>query len=152
MSAKALFKEMEEHKVKIQGPHFLMSSENPKFPEKNELGIDHQTVLSHLQGAGYDAHEVTHHAGKMEKSIVVYGVDSGQSEKLHSLAAKLGQDSSISSDGENHEMRFHHGEMAGKKVAGKGTKHHTEKPSDFFTTLPGGAHHFTHSFDFSKAV
>jgi hypothetical protein len=152
MSAKALMKSIAEHKSKITGPHFLMSAENPKFPEKNHLNLDHDAVLAHLKGAGYDAHEVNGHYGAPEKSIVVYGVTPKHAESLHGLAAKLGQDSSIFSDGKNHEMRFHHGEMAGKKILGQGTQHHSTKPADFFTTLPGGAHHFTHNFDFDKVV
>lgn len=152
MSAKAMFKAIQEHKTKLAGPHFLLSAENPKFPEKNSLKMDHPTVLSHLQGAGYDAHEVSGHYGAPEKSIVVYGVNGQQADSLHGLAAKLGQDSSIYSNGQNHEMRFHHGEMSGKKILGQGTQHHSVKPADFFTTLPGGAHHFTHNFDFDKVV
>lgn len=152
MSGKALFKSIQEHKDKIAGPHFLMSAENPKFPEKNTLGLDHNAVLGHLQGAGYDAHEVNGHYGAPEKSIVVYGISPEHAEKLHGLASKLGQDSSIFSDGQNHEMRFHHGEMAGKKILGSGTQHHQAKPADFFTTLPGGANHFTHNFNFDKVV
>lgn len=152
MSAKALFKEIQDHKAKIQGPHFLMSAENPKFPDKNVLNLDHNAVLSHLQGAGYDAHEVNGHYGAPEKSIVVYGATPEHAEQLHALAGKLGQDSSIYSDGTNHEMRFHHGDMAGKKILGSGTQHYTQKPADFFTTLPGGANHFSHNFNFDKVV
>lgn len=152
MSAKALFNTIKEHKDKIAGPHFLMSAENPKFPEKNELGLDHQAVLSHLQGAGYDAHEVKVQSGDADRSIVVYGTTPDHAEKLHGLASKLGQDSSISSDGQNHEMRFHHGERSGSSIHGAGTTHHKTKPTDFFITLPGGANHFTHNFDFDKVV
>lgn len=152
MSAKALFNTIKEHLDLIKGPHFLFSAENPKFPEKNELGLDHDAVLQHLQGAGYNAHAVSGHYGAPENSIVVYGTNPEHAEKLHGLAAKLGQDSSISSDGTNHEMRFHHGEMAGKKILGQGTTHHAVKPVDFFTTLPGGANHFTHAFDFDKVA
>lgn len=152
MSAgKALMKSIQEHKAKIQGPHFLLSAENPKYPEKNELGLSHHQVLAHLQGAGYDAHEVDGHYGAPEKSIIVYGITPDHAEKLHSLAARMGQDSSIYSTGTHHEMRFHHGADAGKKITGKGTQHHATKPGDFYTTLPGGAHHFTHNFDFPEA-
>jgi hypothetical protein len=152
MSAgKALLKSITEHKAKIQGPHFLLSAENPKYPEKNELGLSHHQVLQHLQGAGYDAHEVDGHYGAPEKSIVVYGINHEHAEKLHSLAARMGQDSSIFSTGTHHEMRFHHGDDAGKKITGKGTQHHAAKPGDFYTTLPGGTHHFTHNFDFPEA-
>lgn len=151
MSAKALFKQIQEHKTKIQGPHFLMSAENPKFPEKNELAMNHHDVLNHLRGAGYDAHEVQGHYGAPERSIIVYGISAEHAEKLHGLSARLGQDSSIYSTGQKHEMRFHHGDMKGKKVLGQGTVWHKNKPGDYFTALPGGAHHFTHNFDFDKA-
>lgn len=143
---------MNDHRQKIAGPHFLFSAENPKFPENNALKLDHPTVLAHLKGAGYDAHEVNGHYGAPEKSIVVYGVHPQHAEQLHGLAAKLGQDSSIYSTGQKHEMRYHHGVDAGKKILGQGTVWHKQKPADFFTSLPGGSHHFTHNFDFSKPV
>lgn len=143
---------LSEHKNKVAGPHMLLSAENPKFPEKNELGLNHGQVLEHLQGAGYDAHEVDGHYGAPEKSIIVYGINHEHAENLHNLAARMGQDSSIYSNGTNHEMRFHHGADAGKKVLGQGTDHHTAKPADFFTTLPGGVHHFTHKFDFPESA
>jgi hypothetical protein len=151
MSAKALFKQIKEHKAKIAGPHFIFSAENPKYGDKNKLGLSHEQVLAHLHGAGYDAHEVQGHYGAPERSIIVYGVNNEHIQKLHGLAANLGQDSSIHSDGTNHEMRFHHGDDAGKKITGKGTVWHTQKPGDFYTALPGGVHHFTHNFDFGKS-
>lgn len=153
MSAgKALFKSIKEHRTKVDGPHFLLSAQNPKYPEHNQLGLDHDTVLQHLTGAGYDAHGVDGHYGAPEKSIIVYGVTPDHAEKLHGLAARMGQDSSIYSTGTHHEMRFHHGEDAGKKITGVGTQHHSQKPGDFFTTLPGGTHHFTHNFKFDEAA
>lgn len=153
MSAgKALFKSIKEHRSKIDGPHFLLSAQNPKYPEHNQLGLDHDAVLGHLQGAGYDAHAVEGHYGAPEKSIIVYGVTPDHAEKLHGLAARMGQDSSIYSTGQNHEMRFHHGADAGKKITGQGTQWHKEKPADFFTSVPGGTHHFTHNFNFDEAA
>jgi hypothetical protein len=142
---------MAEHKDKIKGPHFIFSAENPKYPEKNELKLTHEQVLHHLKGAGYDAHEVHGHYGAPERSIAVYGTNPKHAEELHHLASKLGQDSSIHSTGQKHEMRFHHGADAGKKVHGEGTQWHDKKPKDFFTSLPGGQHHFTHNFNFEKS-
>jgi len=149
--AKGIKSALKDHKEKIQGPHFLFSAENPKHPEKNELKMDHNQVLGHLRGAGHDAHSVNGHYGAPEKSIAVYGVSPEHAEKLHGVASKLGQDSSIYSTGKKHEMRFHHGNDAGKKVHGEGTVWHKEKPKDMFTTLPGGRDHFTHNFDFDKS-
>lgn len=148
--AKSMMKAAMDHKAKVSGPHFLLSAENPKYPHKDTLKMGHEKVLHHLRGAGYDAHEVQGHYGAPEKSIIIYGVDKDHADKLHGLAARMGQDSSIHSTGEEHEMRFHHGDDAGKKVTGKGTNWHAKKPGDFFTSLPGGQHHFTHNFDFGK--
>lgn len=150
MSAKALHRQIKEHKEKVNGPHFLFSAENPAFPDRNEVGLTHNDVLNHLQGAGYDAHEISHYNGKSERGIIVYGVDGEKTEHLHNLAKRLGQDSSIHSDGENHEMRFHHGERAGKKFKGKGTQWHSTKPDSAHLSLPGGIHHFSHTFDYQE--
>lgn len=146
---RGLLKAIQDHKEKISGPHFLFSADNPKYPHKNELKMDHHKVLAHLKNAGYDAHEVQGHYGAPERSIAVYGVSPEHAEKLHGMASRLGQDSSIHSTGSEHEMRFHHGADAGKKIKGAGTQWHKEKPHDFFTTLPSGAH-FTHNFGKSE--
>jgi len=150
MSAKAQFNQIKKHRESIEGSHFLLPTENPKFPDKKTLSMDHEAVLKNLQGAGYEATTVESHHGVPEKTVLIKGVTPEHAEKLHGLASRLGQDSSIYSDGQNHEMKFHHGEHAGKSVKGSGTVHHLNKPDDFFTTLPGGVHHFTHNFDFSK--
>jgi len=141
---------MQEHKDKVSGPHFIFSAENAGHPAKNQLGMSHYKTLYHLKNSGYDAHSVSGQYGKPERSIIVYGVDPDRAEELHNLASRLGQDSSIYSSGKRHEMRFHHGDQAGKKVFGEGTTWHKEKPGDYFTTLPGGQHHFTHNFDFGS--
>ena len=151
MAHKSIFKAMVDHKQKISGPHFLFSADNPKFPENNKLGLNHEQVLHHLKGAGYDAHEVKGHYGAPERSIAIYGVTPEHAEKLHGMAAQLGQDSSIYSSGKDHEMLFHHGDQKGKKVTGQGTNWHQQKPNDFYTSLPGGVHHFTHNFNFDKS-
>lgn len=142
---------IKNHKEKIEGPHFLFSAENPRHPEKNQLGLDHEQTLHHLKGAGYDAHEVKGSYGSPERSIVVYNVKPEHATQLHSLASKLGQDSSIYSTGKAHEMLYHHGEQKGKKVKGEGTTWHDQKPKDFYTSLPGEQHHFTHNFNFEKS-
>lgn len=129
------------------GNHFLMSAENPMHPHKNELKMNHEQTLVHLKNKGFNAHEVKGHYGSPETSIMVHNVDPKQAEYLHSIASKLGQDSSIYSNNGKHEMRFHHGENASKKVHGEGTVWHKEKPKDFYTTMPNGKY-FSHNFKF----
>lgn len=141
---------LHDHKEKIKGPHFIMSSQNPKYPEKNELGFSHEKLLSHLKSAGYDAHGVNAHYDAPEKSILVYGVSPEQATKLHGLASRLGQDSSIYSSGKEHQMHFHHGTDKGKVVNGTGTEWHKQKPKNMYTSLPGEGGHFTHNFDFGN--
>lgn len=139
-----------DHKAKISQPHFIFSAENPKYPDKNKHGFTHEQALKHLKNLNYDAHPVNGHYGAPEKSIIVYGTNPKQNEGLHRFASDLGQDSSIHSNGQQHEMRFHHGADAGKTVHGEGTEFHSNKPSDFYTTLPNG-NHFTHNFKFDKS-
>ena len=129
------------------GNHFLFSAENPMHPHKNELKMDHKQTLAHLKSKGYNANEVKGHYGAPETSIMVHGVNPKQAGDLHGIASKLGQDSSIYSQNGKHEMLYHHGENAGKKVTGEGTTFHSEKPKDMYTTLPNGKH-FTHNFNF----
>jgi hypothetical protein len=133
------------------GPHFLMSAENPVHPSKNELKMDHEQTLAHLKSKGYKASTVHGHYGSPETSIMVHNVNPTQAEHLHGIASKLSQDSSIYSTGQKHEMRFHHGEQAGKKVHGEGTVWHKEKPKDMYTTMSNGKH-FTHNFNFEKSL
>ena len=132
------------------GSHFLMSAENPMHPAKNKLKMNHEQTLAHLKSKGYKANTVKGHYGSPETSIMVHNVSPKQSKHLHHIASELGQDSSIYSHGGKHEMKYHHGENAGKTVHGEGTVWHAKKPDDFYTTLPSGKH-FTHNFDFSKS-
>jgi hypothetical protein len=150
VSLKKSLEKGEDQNPKL-GSHFLFSAENPMHPGKNELKMNHEQTLAHLKNKGFNAHEVKGHYGAPETSIMVNNVNPKQAEHLHGIASKLGQDSSIYSKGSKHEMRFHHGENAGKKVHGEGTVWHKEKPADFYTTLPNGKH-FTHNFDFGKSL
>ncbi len=129
------------------GNHFLFSAENPMHAHKDQMKMTHEQTMNHLKQKGFNASTVQGHYGSPETSIMVHNVSPEQAEHLHGLASKMGQDSSIYSQGGKHEMRFHHGEQAGKKVLGEGTTFHTEKPKDMFTTLPSGQH-FTHNFKF----
>ncbi len=146
---RALLKTLNEYKHGVSQPHFLFSAENPAHAEKQSLHLDHHQVLQHLRGAGYDAHTVSGHYGSPETSIMVHNVSPEQANHLHGLASRLGQDRSMYSTGSKHEMRFHHGDKAGKSHYGEGTNWHESKPSDFYTTTPSG-HHFTHNFDFNN--
>lgn len=145
---KGLIKALNEHKEKVAGPHFLFSAENPFT--KPELKMSHEQVLNHLQSAGYDAHGVNGHYGAPERSIIVYGINHEQAGHLHKLAARLGQHSSLHSDGSNHELLIHHGPEAGNSIRGQGTQWHATKPSDNYTSLPGGVHHFSHQLGKSE--
>jgi predicted RNA binding protein YcfA (HicA-like mRNA interferase family) len=147
---KSITKSENSSKSTKLGNHFLFSAENPMHPHKNEMKMDHKQALKHLKEKGFNAHEVKGHYGSPETSIMVHNVSPKQSEHLHELASKLGQDSSIYSNNGKHEMRFHHGENKDKKVHGEGTVWHKEKPKDFYTTLPNGEH-FTHNFNFDKS-
>jgi hypothetical protein len=143
-----IFFEKAEKDSKL-GNHFLFSAENPMHPHKNELKMDHKQTLAHLKSKGFSAHQVKGHYGAPETSIMVHNVSPDKAEHLHQIASKLGQDSSIYSNGGKHEMRYHHGANAGKSAHGEGTVWHKEKPSDFYTAMPNGEH-FTHNFDFDK--
>ncbi len=140
---KGILNAMRDHRDKIGAPHFIFSAENPKFIEKSEFKLNHDQVIHHLRGAGYDAHELK---GSPERCIAIYGVFPEHAEKLHDLAKRLGQESSVYSDGKNHEKRYHHGEKAGKKEYGNRTAWYREKPGSAHSTLPGGQYHFTHLF------
>lgn len=129
----------------LQKPHFIFSAENPVFKDKVKLNMSHEDVVNMLLGKGYDVSEIQGFYGKPEKSIVIHNPHHESVDSLHRLAHKLGQDSSIYSDGYNHEMHFHHGENAGKHYKGQGTNFHKKPPEDFFSTI--GDTHFTHNFN-----
>lgn len=146
---KSLDLDKAEDKTPHLGNHFLFSAENPMHPHKNELKMDHPKALAYLKNSGFNAHEVKGHYGSPETSIMVRGVSPKEAQNLHMFASRLGQDSSIYSNGKQHEMKFHHGSNKGKTVHGEGTVWHKEKPQDFYTTLPSGQH-FTHNFNFDN--
>lgn len=132
------------------GSHFIFSAENPYHKDKNSLNLTHEQALNFLKQKGYHAEELKGKYGQEERSIIVHNPPKHAINHLMNMSAALGQDSSIISDGKNHEMHFHHGDAAGKHVKGQGTTFHEQPPEDFYSTTASG-HHFTHNFDFDNA-
>lgn len=130
--------------VNTRQPHFIFSAENPRYPVKYNL--DHQGVQDLLAKKGYRFDVIQGHYGKPEQSILVHNPSKHAVRYLQNLAQGLGQESSIYSDGYNHEMHFHGGEHTGQHLKGQGTNFHKRPPQDYFSTLKDGTT-FTHSFD-----
>jgi len=129
------------------GSHIIFSAENSPYPDKVKSTATHAEVLSFLKAKGEDAHEVQGHYGAPEKSIVVHNPK--KPEHIKRLAHSLGQESVIDSDGKNHRLEYLHGVNVGKYAQGSGTVWHSQKPKDFYTSLPDGRH-FTHNLDFDN--
>jgi hypothetical protein len=147
---KGILNALIEHKRKVQRPHFVFSCDNPKFPDNNELQLSHDQVLAGLQFAGYDAYSVNSHFGTPEKAIIIFDIGDEHINQLHNLASRLGQESSIYSDGNNHELTIHHGPDKGRLIRGQGITWYREKPQDQYVSLPGGLDHFSYILDMAK--
>jgi hypothetical protein len=131
------------------GPHFLFSAENPRYTDKVSVKGGHDTTLAGLKAMGMDAHGTEGKYGKPERSIMVMNPSPSHIKSLHQIAAGLGQESGIESDGTNHKMVYYHGPNAGKYHKGSGTEHFKAgENDDFYTKDPTGDGHFRHSFDF----
>jgi hypothetical protein len=139
----------ESNPIKARKPHFIFSAQNPFYPENMRYSMSHADVVDLLKRKGYDVEEVEGMYGKPEKSILVHNPSKLAVKHLLDLSKDLGQESSIYSDGYNHEMHYHGGENAGKHVKGQGTTIHKRKPDDFYTTMVDGTH-FTHLFNFDE--
>jgi len=143
---KDMFKNAKEKsKEKIEQPHFIFSAQNPRYPTQSKM--THEQTMNHLKSKGYRAEELHSKYGEPEKSIMVRNPHNVQ--YLHQLAHNLGQESSIYSTGNHHELHFHHGQNAGNFAQGSGTKFHPQKPKDFYSTTKQGIH-FTHNLDLNK--
>lgn len=127
-------------------PHFIFSASNPLYPDKQRLKMSHDDVLDLLQRKGYQVEHASGKYGKEEPSIIVHNPPQHSLKHLFELSSDLGQESSIYSDGYNHEMHYHHGPNAGKHNKGQGTTIHKKPPKDFYTTMGDGTH-FSHVFD-----
>lgn len=127
----------------MQKPHFIFSADNPMYLAK--LKMPHEQVLQFLQDRGYKAEEMKGKYGDEERSIFVHEPPKHALKHLQKLAHSLGQESSIYSDGYNHELHYHHGENAGKHNKGQGTAYHKQIPTNYYSTL--GNETFTHNFD-----
>lgn len=134
--------------VKDQKPHFIFSAENPLYDDKKKLNMDHDQVIDFLRNRGYKAESMHGKYGQPEKSIIVHEPPKHAVDNLLELSAKLGQESSIYSDGYNHEMHFHHGDNAGHHIKGQGTEYHKKPPEDLYSSV--GDTHFTHNFNFDE--
>lgn len=139
----------EENAVLARKPHFIFSAEHPMYPENHVYNLNHGEVVQMLKGKGYQVEEVNGHYGKPERSILVHNPSKTAVAHLLDLSKKLGQESSIYSDGYNHEMHFHGGPNSDHHIKGQGTTFHKRKPDDYFTEMSNG-HSFTHVFNFDE--
>ena len=139
----------EENAVMARKPHFIFSAENAMYPENHVYNLKHHEVVSMLKGKGYKVEEVNGHYGKPERSILVHNPPKHAIPHLLDLSKKLGQESSIYSDGYNHEMHFHGGPNADHHFKGQGTTFHKRKPDDHFTEMKNG-NSFSHVFNFDE--
>ena len=135
------------HGIHDKIPHFIFSAENAMHPANLEMG--HEDALEFLKNKGYRAEAMDGKYGKEEKSIIVHNPPKSSLRHLNDFARNLGQDSSIVSDGYNHEMHYLNGDKAGKHHKGQGTVLHQDAPTDYYSTLEDGTH-FSHGFDFDK--
>lgn len=143
----SFFKSEGDHGIHDKKPHFIFSAENPYHPSK--LNMSHDETIDFLRQKGYNAEGMNGKYGSEEKSIIIHNPPKNSFKHLNNLAASMGQDSSIISDGYNHEMHYLNGPKAGKHHKGEGTVFHEKEPSDYYSTLDDGTH-FTHGFDFDK--
>lgn len=142
-----LWKKEEDHAIHGKLPHFMFSAENPLHPTQSSM--THEEVLGLLKDKGYKAEEMKGKYGDEERSIIVHNPPQNSFRHLNNLAASLGQDSSIISDGHKHEMHYLNGPKAGRHHKGEGTVFHKDQPEDYYSTLSDGSH-FTHNFDFEN--
>ena len=135
------------HPATHGGHHFIFSPEKPRGPKDLDWSPDQ--VKHYLENKLGETIEDTHGKyGSHERSFIVH--DPKNIEKLHQLASKLGQESSVESKDGQHEMHYYHGHHAGHVRLGHGTEVYDEQPDDNYTrtvTPDGNAKFFSHSFD-----
>lgn len=137
-----------DNSVKNQKPHFIFSAENPLYEDRKKIKMNHDQVIDFLRNKGYNAESMHGHYGSPEKSIIVHNPPKHSVDNLLELSQNLGQESSIYSDGYNHEMHYHHGPNAGTHHKGQGTNFHKKPPEDLYSSIDGT--HFTHNFNFDE--
>ncbi|HLD91695.1 MAG TPA: hypothetical protein VI911_11910 [Patescibacteria group bacterium] len=131
-------------------PHFIFSTENPRYPTKTKM--THEDVLDLLRDKGYDAHEmygvdeIEGKYGDKEKSILIHNPHIRSIPHLHQLVQALGQESSLYSSGLNSELHFHSGPNAGQHMKGTGTDIPKVKPNDNYSETKDGMV-FQHNMD-----
>lgn len=139
----------EENPIKSRKPHLIFSVENPLYPENKRYNMSHADVMDLLQRKGYKAETMQGMYGKPEKSILVHNPSKLATRHLLDLSRDLGEESSIYSDGYNHELHFHGGPNAGKHAKGQGTTIHKRPPVDLYSTMADGTN-FTHLINFDE--
>ena len=137
----------ESNSILGRKPHFIFAADNPLYPDKQRLKMSPENVLDLLQRKGYKAEAAQGKYGNEESSIVVHNPAPHTIKHLFKLSSDLGQESSIYSNGHEHELHYHHGPNAGKYNKGQGTTIHKKPPEDHYTTTNDGTH-FSHVFDF----
>lgn len=133
---------------KTKQRHIIFSMDNPAHGQHDDNA--HQAMVDTLtqNGAHFEENEGVY-GGNKERSITLHNPDKGLHDAVVSLLGKQGQESYIISDGQNHKMKFLHGDLAGKHVRGSGVVNHDTEPSDNYTKSKDGRI-YTYNFDFSK--
>ena len=136
------------HPATHGGPHFILGTSDPLGDVKTPMS--HAQVLDalHKMGEWVDSTHGTHESGGVEPTIIVKNPKN--IDALHTLAANLGQESAVLSDGGMHEMHYYAGPNAGKIRLGQGTEVRTTRPKSNYTTLmdkSGQNRFFSHNFD-----
>jgi len=138
----------EDHPLKNQKPHLIMSVENPLFEVSHET--NHEDTVNDLRAKGFKVHPLKgKYRGKTENSMLIENPSPTAAKALMQLAKQTGQESVIYSDGNGgHEYHYTNGENEGKHHKGFGTSIPLEAPEDNFSTMEDGTM-FAHSLDFN---
>lgn len=137
-------------KTLFEQPHFIFSVESPMYPPKIKPPT-HQQAIDWLKAQGEDVISAAGHYGNPEPSIIVRNPKNV--EGLKQLAADIGQESVIHSDGKKHQFIYLNGPKKGTTVYGEGTEIHATPPLDNYTSFKdqtGDQVHFSHMFDFPQ--
>lgn len=129
----------DDEKSLVSAPHMMMTAENPLHPAK--MKMTNEELHNHLTQLGENPMHVQGHYGQPENSIFIPRPKNP--DKIRQLAADLGQESVLESDGQNHLLNYVNGPRKGDADSGSGTQFHDQEPEDFYTKLPGGTI-FTH--------
>ncbi len=131
-------------------PYGILTAQNPMYPVSHPG--ENNALETRLKQEGLSYHPVHGNYGKDEQSYIVHNPKLSQ---MLSMGKDFGQESVIFGAGGHHGLHYTNGPDVGTyhpTLPERSINYHSEKPEQFYTTLPENKGHFNVNLDWGRKL